>query len=420
MRSALARGALALTSMVALAFLIPLAFVAATVARDRAIVDAGHQAGAIVAALAVSDQPDVLAQAMAATPAGAEGLLAVHLPGQPALGIPRAASADVALAAARSQSITASAPSGLAYLQATALDSGHTAVIEVYIPDSELQRGVAGAWISMAVVAVLLVAGSVVVADRLGARTVSAARRLAEAARAFGGDDLRVRVVPDGPREIAEAGQAFNVMADRMVAFVDGERQLAGDLSHRLRTPLTALRLDAETMPAGPVGDRMRQAVAALESEIESIIAGAGSPVVQRSEERTDVVDVLADRMAFWAVLAEDHGREWTVTGAETPLWTRAPRSDLIAAVDALLGNVFEHTPQGSPFAIHIGEDALVVEDGGEGIGDPALALRRGASGSGSTGVGLDIVRRVSESCGGAVSIDRSQLGGARITMTLR
>jgi K+-sensing histidine kinase KdpD len=64
-------------------------------------------------------------------------------------------------------------------------------------------------------------------------------------------------------------------------------------------------------------------------------------------------------------------------------------------------------------------DDALVVEDGGPGIADSGSAVRRGVSGADSTGLGLDIVRRVATAAGGAVHIGRgAELGGARVSMT--
>jgi signal transduction histidine kinase len=238
------------------------------------------------------------------------------------------------------------------------------------VNDVDLTR----AWLTMGGIAIVLIAGSVVAADRLGVRTLRA---------------------------------------------LDAEREVAADLSHRLRTPLTALRLDTDALPAGPVADRMRQAVEALDAEIDAIILSARSSAAVRATEKTDLVDVLADRMAFWAVLAEDHGRRFEVQGADHPIQLKVPRADLIAAVDALLGNVFEHTPQGTPFRITLSPTALVVEDGGAGIADAAAALRRGGSSDGSTGLGLDIVARIARNTGGRVSIDRSELGGARISMIL-
>jgi signal transduction histidine kinase len=47
-------------------------------------------------------------------------------------------------------------------------------------------------------------------------------------------------------------------------------------------------------------------------------------------------------------------------------------------------------------------------------------ALQRGRSSRGSTGLGLDIARRVAESTGGELRIDRSALGGAQVQMWLR
>jgi signal transduction histidine kinase len=240
-----------------------------------------------------------------------------------------------------------------------------------HISTEQVNRDVTRAWWTMGGIALMLIAGSVVLADRFGVRAIRA---------------------------------------------MDAEREVAADLSHRLRTPLTALRLDADALPPGPVAARMRQAVEALDAEIDAIILGARSSSASRSAELTDLVDVLADRLAFWAVLADDHGRHFEVTGADDPVLLKVPRADLIAAVDALLGNVFEHTPQGTPFRVTVTPKELSVDDGGPGIADAASAMRRGA---GSNGLGLDIVARIARQIGGQVHIARSDLGGARITMTL-
>ncbi|GGL11494.1 sensor histidine kinase [Mangrovihabitans endophyticus] len=419
MRWELNRLALAITSMVALAFLVPLIYATGKIAHDRAIADARQQAAAMVAVLAVNADPQTLAGAIAGTVAGSAGRLAVHLPAGTPIGTTHGDPADVARAARLRAPMVAPAGDGLVYLQPSVLTDGRPVVVEVFVPREQTRRGVWPAWLALGALAVVLVAGSVLFADRLGSRLVAATRDLAASSRRLGAGDLAARVTPSGPAEVRDAATAFNTMAADLRRLLDAERELAADLSHRLRTPLTALRLDAETMPPGPTGDRMRQACDMLDEELEAIIASARLGVESRGSQRCDLVEVLADRLAFWSALAEDQVRPWEVIGGETPVPLPLARSEVILAVDALLGNVFAHTPEGTAFRVTVSADGLLVDDAGAGIADPAAAVRRGVSGAGSTGLGLDIVRRVAEAAGGHLQITRGPLGGARIGLLL-
>jgi signal transduction histidine kinase len=419
MRRTLNRLALAITAMVALAFLVPLTVATRQIAHDRAIGEARQQAAAMVAALAVDADPQQLTVAVASTVAGSAGRMAVHLPGLPPVGATHVTAADIALADRYRRPVTADAADGEAYLQPSVLSDGRAVVIEVFVPGDELRRGVWAAWLALGGLAVVLVAGSVLLADRMGSRLVRATRELAGSSRRLGAGDLSARVTPSGPPEFQDAALAFNSMATDLRRLLDAERELAADLSHRLRTPLTALRLDADAMPPGPVADRMRQACDMLDEELEQIITAARSGVVARGTQRSDLVEVLADRLAFWSALAEDQQRPYDVVGGDRPVWVPVPRSELILAVDALLGNVFAHTPEGAAFRVTVSPAGLIVDDAGPGIADPAAAVQRGVSGAGSTGLGLDIVRRVAEAGGGRLAIDRGPLGGARIALLL-
>jgi len=97
-------------------------------------------------------------------------------------------------------------------------------------------------------------------------------------------------------------------------------------------------------------------------------------------------------------------------------------RGDLEAALDTLIGNVFAHTPDGTAMAISTRPGhpltSLVIEDAGPGFPDASVA-RRGRSGGASTGLGLDIARKVAEGSGGAQILGRSPLGGARVELRL-
>ena len=455
MRWALVKVSVAVTTMVALAFLIPLGLMVRETARDRAFTTAERQAGELGPALAITTDQDALQRALASTQAWSQGRISVHVPvgGGPELatiGRSRATDDEIRTVEVRGGAASTTVPGGYAYLSPVAVGSGGIAVVEVFVPDSALGAGVLSAWLVLTGVALALVLISVLVADRLGTRIVGSARRLAAGARALGAGDLAVRVpqADDSPPELREAAAAFNAMADRVARLVADERELAADLSHRLRTPLTVLRLNAASLGTGVAADQTRHAVDQLEREVDRIIRtarargrstgggrepdGTAGPGVATDGEEVpeplscDAAEVIRERVAFWSALAEDEGRDLRLAGAEQPAPVTVPAAELRSALDSLLGNVFRHTPEGTAFAVdvHRERDALyiLVSDAGPGIPDADAALRRGHGhgGPGSTGLGLDIARRVAESTGGGVTIGRSMLGGTEVRIMLR
>jgi signal transduction histidine kinase len=443
-RTTLALVSAAVTSMVAIAFLIPLAVIVKDVARDRAFTSAQLTGAAIEPVLSITTDRATLERAIVSTPAGAVGQLAVYLTASPAAGSQparqatasgsfasgtfiggpqRASAADLGMAATAARSFIAPVPGGYAVLQPVALSGGRLAVTEVYVPAAEVSRGVTASWAVMTAVALALIGVSVIVADRLASRVTRPARELASAAALLGGGDLSARAAARGPAELAAAGHAFNLMAERLSGLITAERVMSADLPHRLRTPLTALRMNAAALGPGRAAEDTRIAIDRLEQQIDLIIRAARRP---GPDEPTgcDAAKVLIDRFEFWSALAEDQGRPCHLTGADGPVPVPVPRSDLAAAADALIGNIFRHTKEGTAFGLtlHRGEDVVLVlvADAGPGIADPAAALRRGSSGAGSTGLGLDIARRVAQSTGGGLKIDTSALGGAQVQLRLR
>jgi signal transduction histidine kinase len=439
-RTTLALVSAAVTSMVAIAFLIPLAVIVRDVARDRAFTAAQLAGAAIEPVLSITTDRATLERAIVSTPAGAAGQLAVYLTASPpaadgdpasqagasgafVVGPQRASAADLRIATTTARSFIAQVPGGYAVLQPVALGRGRLAVTEVYVPAAAVSRGVTASWAAMTAVALALIGVSVIVADRLASRVTRPARELASAAVLFGDGDLSARSTAHGPAELAAAGNAFNVMAERLSGLITAERVMSADLPHRLRTPLTALRMNAAALGPGRAANDTRIAIDRLEQQVDLIIRAARRPGPDEPSG-CDAAKVLADRFEFWSALAEDQGRPCHLTGANGPVPVPVPRSDLAAAADALIGNIFKHTAEGTGFAVtlHCGEDIVLVlvADAGPGIADPDAALRRGSSGAGSTGLGLDIARRVAESTGGGLKIDTSALGGAQVQIRLR
>nr|WP_202501982.1 HAMP domain-containing sensor histidine kinase [Streptomyces sp. SID5785] len=413
--------------MVVVAFAVPLGLVIKEMARDRAFSNAERTAAGLGPTLSITSNRDQLARALAAAQTGGEDRMSVYVPADgdnPEIRLGRLRVDADRLDGIR-QARTADVPGGSVWLQPIGISTAKIAVVEVYVPESEVTNGVTTAWIVLAGVGIALIIGSVAVADRLGVRMVQPAQRLVGAAHELGDGRLGARVPEDGPSELRLAAVAFNSMADQVVQLLANERELAADLSHRLRTPLTVLRLNAASLGDGPAAEQTRTAVEQLEREVDTIIRTARDAKPQTAAAGPgagcDAAEVIRERMDFWSALAEDEARKVRVAGIDRPVRIPVARGELAAAMDALLGNVFRHTPEGTAFAVdvHSGEDAVIVlvSDAGPGIADPEAAMARGAgSGSdGSTGLGLDIVRRLAESTGGDVRIGASVLGGTEV-----
>ncbi|MFC8845458.1 MULTISPECIES: ATP-binding protein [unclassified Micromonospora] len=424
-------------ALVALAFLVPLGISLGERTREEAVADAARRSALVTGALAVSTEPAVVQRAVEASGEDPATRPVVHwLGGDDAAG--RADGAALARAAADRRSVVTDVPDGVLRLDPVVLGDS-VAVVEVFVPEAALDEGATGRWLLLGAVALALVGAAVLVVDRVAARAVDSTRGLVQAALAVGDGDLGVRVEPSGPRELAEAGYAFNRMADRLVAARTDERELVADLSHRLRTPLTVLRLDADGLDSDDtsVGSfteaeldrrrairRIRQAIVTLEGEIDVLINTTRKAVAHEAgPAMCDVSEVVRDRMVFWSALAGDQNRPHRVSGAQLRIPAPVPRAELAAALDAVIGNVFRYTPQGTAFEVAVsrrdGYVAIRIDDAGPGIANPDRALRRGASDQGSTGLGLDIAKRVALQANGSVSIDRARLGGASVVMLL-
>ena len=448
MRRRLVALAATTTIMVALAFLIPLAVLVRTLARDRALSAAELEAQSLAPVLALTRDTAALEAAVRATNPGADGRLVIVLPDGTKVGGPPEGTepgnggddtgndpreADNLALARKGRAFSAPARGGIEVLVPVALEADMTAVVRVLVPNSILRRGVAAAWGVEAALGITLVASAVFVADRLARTIVRPVDALADAAGRLGEGDLSVRINPEGPPEVKQVAVAFNLLGDRVGELLEAERELVADLSHRLRTPLTVLRLDAEGLGNPEEARRLADSVDELERAVTGVIREARRPVQDDIVATpTDAVAVAEARLAFWAPLAEDQERPFEFVNVDVDAGggrgpggsttVAVPADELEAALDALLGNVFAHTPEGTAFRVEVrplsdGGISVAVEDAGPGLSPDFVA--RGVSGTGGTGLGLDIARRTAEAAGGVFRIGRSAAGGARIALEL-
>ncbi len=410
----------ATTSLVLVAFLVPLALLVRTVATERAVLAATADAQALTALVAVAD-PASLALAVAQVDATSPSQVSVFTADGAVLGAPAPRTPLVELAA-RGSSASGTVEGGREIVFAVRDPAGRTGVIRTFVTDAALTAGVHRAWLLLAGLGVVLLAVGLLVADRLARSLVRATIDVAAVSHRLARGELDARADPAAPVEVGVVAGALNTLAGRISELLREERETVADLSHRVRTPLTALRLDAEALRQPEDAARIGAGVDAVQRAVSSVIDAARRRATDIAE--CDAAAVVAERVAFWSVLAEDTERDVRTDLAAGPLPVAVGRADLEALVDALLGNVFAHTPDGSAFAVRLGPRPgggarLLVADAGPGLPAGADVLRRGASGGGSTGLGLDIARRTAEQAGGGLALGRSSGGGLAVTVDL-
>jgi signal transduction histidine kinase len=297
-----------------------------------------------------------------------------------------------------------------------------TTVVYSSVPPSSLNRGVTRAWALLGLLGLGLVGAALLVSDRLGRGVVGPSQRIAGAAERLGRGELETRVAEEGPEELVAIAVAFNQLAGRIRGLLAEEREGVADLSHRLRTPLAAVRLQVEQMPPSGERESLIGSVDRLRIAVDDLISEARMTPEARSPN-CDVVMVVKKRMAFWRVLAEEQARVLHIDIADAPAPVAVSESEVAAAFDALVGNVFSHTNPGVEFGVIVrivdATAEVEVSDSGSGFPDGFDPLQRGSSGAGSSGLGLDIARRLARDALGTVRIGSSHTGGARIVLQL-
>lgn len=419
MRRWLVRVFAAVAVMIVLAFVAPLAFLIRSTAEDRAIDAARADALAVVPALVVEGTRSQIEAAVGATGSGGDGHMTVVVGGDLTIG-PSVQSDRLDQALGEGASGIGSVDGGKEVVIAVSDGSGQLSAVRVFIPASDLRRGQWAAWSALALVAALLTGISVVIADRLARTVVSPTVELAGAAERLGGGDLDARVQPKGPPELVALGESFNQLGERIGQMLSRERELLAELSHRLRTPLTPLRMKIERVTDPSLASDLRSDVDALTSVVNNLIEearlGTGHAMTSNS---CDAARVIADRVEFWSVLAEDQRRTWRFDRSASTAVVDVHEHELSAAIDILLENVFAHTEDGVGLEVFVelreGDVLIGVGDAGTGF-DPGL-IAAGESGAGSTGLGLHIARRCVERAGGRMEVGRSELGGARVVL---
>jgi signal transduction histidine kinase len=410
----------ATTSAVVLAFLIPLTLLLRSLAEERTIATVTTDAQNL-SQLATASGAGAARAALTAGGQDRIGTVTIFMPDGTILG---ARVTDPRISSARAGTAFTERLDGRAIVYVPSEgQNGDVTVVRTAVSGADLHRGVGRATWILAGLGLLLLGLSVGAADTLARRVSAPIKDLAAAADALREGQLETRTAERGPPEVVAMARALNRLATRIEQLLISERESVADLSHRLRTPVTALRLDAESITDPEMAERLDQHVAHLERTVDAVVRDARRPVRSNVTARCDIAALVGERVAFWSALADEQGRSLRTWLPMRPTWARIDPVDLTDVVDVLIDNVFAHTEEGVPLEVTVNtnpnhEVVLAVQDGGPGL-PGADVVARGHSNAGSSGLGLDIVRRAAIASGGRLELGKSRLGGAKVQVVL-
>jgi signal transduction histidine kinase len=287
-----------------------------------------------------------------------------------------------------------------------------------YVDESiQLRAGVV-----VVLAALLAVGAAMVVAARQARRIVAPLGQLATDAARLAGGDLGPTGRRYGAEELDHVAQALDSAAVRLGELVRRERQLAADVSHQLRSRLTALSMRLEEVAAVADPAVRAEAEAALD-QVDRMVHIVDELLDQARTERAqnavplDVAEHLAALRADWDDAFRVSGRELRIDvpagdGAEPVLRARATPGHVAQALGVLIENALQHGAGAVTVTARAYGEHVVVEVGDEGVGVPdplvPLVFDRGVSGGDGTGIGLAVARALVEADSGRLELRRA------------
>ncbi|MCE2855155.1 MAG: HAMP domain-containing histidine kinase [Ilumatobacteraceae bacterium] len=304
------------------------------------------------------------------------------------------------------------------------------------VVDKEVRERLTGIIAVAAVSLLVAVAAALLLAEALSRPL----RRLRQLTEKLSAGDLDVRADDaDGPPEVRELARSFNLMAGRLSENLEHQKAFAGEVSHQLRTPLTALRLRLEHAQGLAAETHVeieedleasRAETDRLQSLVEQLLVlarleGGVSRVVT-----VNVAEVLTARHDMWTPLAGEKGVSIVVECSQG-LMCRAIDGALEQIIDNYIDNALSVAPEGSSLSLHAvrdGYDVVIkVVDEGPGLSeeDRQRAFTRFWRGSsrendGGSGLGLAIVQQLATASGGHAELRASPVSSTGISAEVR
>ncbi|GGP22691.1 sensor histidine kinase [Silvimonas iriomotensis] len=240
------------------------------------------------------------------------------------------------------------------------------------------------------------------------------------------------------PTEIRPFLVAINRLLGRVGQSMDAQRRFVADAAHELRSPLTALSLQAERLGSAPMSDAAQERLLALRGGIQRtrqlldqlLTLARVQDAAHAQAESAPVQQTFRHVLEDLLPLAEAKNIDIGVVG-ETEAEVRMHPAELHILLKNLVDNAIRYTPAGGRIDLSVTRDAAAVtveiEDTGPGIPeherdrvfDPFYRVL-GSDETGS-GLGLSIVQAIVERAGATIVLEEADTlahSGLRVRIT--
>lgn len=289
----------------------------------------------------------------------------------------------------------------------------HSGTVRLAEPAGPMRRLQAEVAVFVVLLVVLSISTGTVVATVTARRLTEPMRHVADRAIRLGAGDFRADGSRYGVPELDLVADSLDTSAAALALLVQRERELVGDVSHQLRSRLTALQLRLETLAIASNPETVEDATAALDqaerlAQVLDELLAAASAARAAEAQPINLAVRLPAMVAEWRELLRAKGRTLRVRVPEG-LLARATPGRLREALGVLLENSLKYGTGTVQVAARRGDGMVLIEvsDAGPGVPDELAAhvFERGVSGGGSTGVGLALARALVDADGGRLEL---------------
>ena len=244
---------------------------------------------------------------------------------------------------------------------------------------------------------------------------------LAKAAEKFGKGEFIKEFRPSGAKEIRQAAYEFEKMRKRISVHLNQRSEMLSGISHDLRTPLTRLKLQLALLKQTDLAKKMSDDIEEMERMLNEYLEFAR----YQKKEETEMVnldEIVND------VVKKYEGSKINAS-IEKDLKISVRSNSIKRCLTNLIDNGIAYGKKVEISAKKISNNLIIfVDDDGPGIDQKEyqnvikpfyrIDKSRGQNKSG-VGLGLSIANDIIRSHGGNISLDKSELNGLRVKISL-